>query len=89
MVNPRENALNFIIYYKSLKTKNLLMSNDMSKKREKMLCTWTIYKYTCPRGDYKFPNPQYIGQTRNTYVNAYNSTVMMEPSKSITPRPIK
>ena len=31
-----------------------------------MLRTWTIYKYTCPRGDCELPNPTYIGQTRNT-----------------------
>ena len=64
--NPTEDQLDIIIYYKSLKTRNLLMSNDMNKQKEKMLRTWTIYKYTCPRGDCELPNPTYIGQTRNT-----------------------
>ena len=42
------------------------MTNDISKPRGKMLQTWTIYKYSCPREDCELPNPTYIGKTRNT-----------------------
>ena len=67
-VKPTESneELELIIYYKNLKTKNLIMKNDMTRTSDILSKSWTVYKYSCPREDCELPNPSYIGQTRNT-----------------------
>ena len=67
-VKPVDNndELNLIIYYKDIKTKNLVMKNNLNKNQEKLLKSWTPYKYTCNDEDCELLNPTYIGQTRNT-----------------------
>ena len=49
-----------------MKTKDLLMKNNMTTSSDPLSKSWTVYKYSCPRGDCELPNPFYIGQTRNT-----------------------
>lgn len=58
--------LEIIIYYKNMKTKNLIMKNDITRISDKLSKSWIVYKYNCPREDCELPNPTYIGQTRNT-----------------------
>lgn len=64
-INPEE-VLDVVIYYKNLKTKNLIMKNDLKPTPDKMLRNWSVYKYKCHVEDCELRNPTYIGQTRNT-----------------------
>lgn len=63
--NPND-ELDVVIYYKNLKTRNLLMKNNIASNPDKLSLSWTVYKYSCTREDCELPNPSYIGQTRNT-----------------------
>lgn len=58
--------LEFIIYYKNTKTRNLLMQNNLAKLPDKLLTSWSVYKFSCYYEDCELLNPSYIGQTRNT-----------------------
>jgi len=64
--NDPNEELKVIIYYKNLKTKNLIMKNDISQNQDNMLKNWSIYKYKCHVEDCELRNPTYVGQTRNT-----------------------
>ena len=60
-----ENKSESIILYKSMKTQDLLLKNNMTTSSDPLSKSWTVYKYSCPR-ETELPNPFYIGQTRNT-----------------------
>ena len=55
-----EQNLEIIIYYRNLKTKNLIMKNDLSCPSDRLLTSWTVYKYVCDRDGCELPNPSYI-----------------------------
>ena len=61
-----ENEKIDVIYYKNLKTKNLIMKNNMTRTQDPLMTFWTVYKFKCPNEDCELLNPSYIGQTRNT-----------------------
>ena len=58
--------IDVVIYYKNLKTKNLIMKNNMTRTQDPLMTSWTVYKFKCPNEDCELLNPSYIGQTRNT-----------------------
>ena len=61
-----DNKLRLIIYYKNLKTKNLVMRNNLNPNSE-MKSTNVVYQYTCPDGDCMLrPNVSYVGYTTTT-----------------------
>ena len=57
-----------IVYYKSLKTKNLIMKNNMSPMKREIDKTNVIYEYRCPYEDCNLSNKNnsYIGVTKCT-----------------------
>ena len=65
-VIPKEgHEVKLQIYYKSLKSSNLIMRNK--EKESKLKETNVVYKYQCKTGDCKLRNTAcYIGHTRNT-----------------------
>jgi len=68
VINPRE-CLQVVIYYKSSKTKNLIMQNNMSPKVREIAKTRLIYDFNCKEGECAHLPPQqkrYIGLTTCT-----------------------
>jgi len=65
--NNENEKLELIIYYKNLKTKTMIMKNNLTNNSTDQLSkSWAVYKYKCASEDCELPNPSYIGQTRNT-----------------------
>ena len=63
VTNPND-RLKLIIYYKSVKTTNLLMKNNLSPKLRDLARTHLIYDFTCKTGEcMHLPQPKvrYIG----------------------------
>lgn len=65
MVNTND-ELKINVYYSNLKTKHLIMKNNLGQKLDKLDTSWAVYKVLCPMEDCELLNPMYIGQTRNT-----------------------
>ena len=55
-----------MIYYKNLKTTNLIMKNNMTRSQDPLMTSWTVLKFKCPNEDCELLNLSYIGQTSNT-----------------------
>ena len=56
-----------IIYYRNIKTKDLIMKNNISSNNNDPLSkSWSLYKFTCPHEDCELLTSSYIGMTRNT-----------------------
>ena len=64
-INNQE-ELDVIVYYKTLKTRDLIMKNNSCASQDKLSKSWAVYKFKCPNEDCELLNPLYIGQTRNT-----------------------
>ena len=64
-INNQE-ELDVIVYYKNLKTRDLIMKNNSCASQDKLSKSWAVYKFKCPNEDCELLNPFYIGQTRNT-----------------------
>ena len=64
--NGNEKKIDVVIYYKNLKTKNLIMKNNMTRTQDPLMTSLTVYKFKCPNEDCELLNTSYIGQTRNT-----------------------
>ena len=62
--NDPNNKLNVIIYYKNLRTSNLIMKNNLTSDPSPLRQTNVVYKFSC-----SFPHSQaedYIGMTQTT-----------------------
>ena len=64
-VNNNNDKLDVIIYYKSPKTAQLIMKNNMNKKTQ-LITTNVIYQFTCPNDDCMHRSTNYIGSTTTT-----------------------
>ena len=53
------------IYYKNLKTKNLVMRNNINESKSILKTSHVVYKIFCPSEDCKLPNSYYFRQTQN------------------------
>ena len=61
--------LQMIIYYNNMKTKNMVMKNNMSGKKRELSQTNVIYEFTCPQNEcFHHPtiNNRYLGFTTCT-----------------------
>ena len=61
--------LQFVIYYNNMKTKNMVMKNNMSAKKRELSQTNVIYEFTCPQNEcFHHPtiNNGYLGFTTCT-----------------------
>ena len=61
--------LQMIIYYNNMKTKNMVMKNNMSGKKRELSQTNVIYEFTCPQNEcFHRPtmNNGYLGYTTCT-----------------------
>ena len=61
--------LQFVIYYNNMKTKNLVMKNNMSSKKHEMNLTNVIYQFNCPENEcihHPTVNHVYLGLTTCT-----------------------
>ena len=61
--------LQFVIYYSNMKSKNLVMKNNMSGKKRELSLTNVIYEFTCPENEcihHPTINHVYIGFTTCT-----------------------
>ena len=58
--------INVIIYYRNIKTKNLIMKNNMCSLKRLIDNTNVIYKYNCPEKNCNFSKNSYIGYTECT-----------------------
>ena len=62
-----EDRVNVVIYYKSARTSNLIMRNNLNAAHDKLKCTNVVYEYKCPSEDCPLPpNSTYIGYTQCT-----------------------
>ena len=61
-VTNNNGKLDVIIYYKSLKTAQLIIKNNMNKKTE-LNTTNVIYQFTCRNDDCMHRSTNYIGST--------------------------
>ena len=59
-----DDKINFVIYYSSMKTSNLLIRNN-NKKPTELQSSHLLYEYTCNKGECASPNNNnsYIGMT--------------------------
>lgn len=66
-IRPRNESdkIHLSIYYKSLKTKDLLLKNNNSTQPSGVASTCVVYKFICPYGDCT-PQDCYVGLTRTT-----------------------
>ena len=55
--------INLVIYYKSMKTSNLLIRNNENKKPTELQSSHLVYEYTCKHRDCSSLNSTYIGMT--------------------------
>jgi len=63
-VKDRRDSLNLIIYYRSTKTRNLVMKNNLTPKLRALARTNLIYEYKCQIGECAHQNNKsdaYIG----------------------------
>ena len=58
-----DQKLNLVVFYQSKKTRNFIMKNNMSYKREKLKCTNVVYQFICPHEDCRLRKETYIGVT--------------------------
>lgn len=61
--------LQFVIYYTNMKTKNLVMKNNLSGKKRELSRTNVIYEFTCPENEcfhHPILNNVYLGFTHCT-----------------------
>ena len=61
--------LKIVIYYKNLKSRNLVMKNNCAKKPRELAKTHVVYKYRCKKGDCEHLPPRkttYWGLTTDT-----------------------
>ena len=58
-----QKRLSFTIYYKNMKTSNLLLRNSPKQETDKMHQSHVIYRYTCSQGDCETLPSSYIGMT--------------------------
>ena len=59
--------MELIIYYRNIKTKNLIMKNNIASNNNNPLSkSRSLYKFTCPHEDCELLTSSYIGMTRNT-----------------------
>ena len=59
--------MELIIYYRNIKTKDLIMKNNIaSNNNDPLSKSWSLYKFTCPHEDCELLTSSYIGMTRNT-----------------------
>ena len=59
----------FVIYYTNMKTKNLVMKNNLSGKKRELSRTNVIYEFTCPENEcfhHPIQNNAYLGFTHCT-----------------------
>ena len=59
----------FVIYYTNMKTKNLVMKNNLSGKKRELSRTNVIYEFTCPENEcfhHPILNNAYLGYTHCT-----------------------
>ena len=62
-----ENRLNVIIYYRNIKSSNMIMKNNLHASQNKLKSTNVIYEFKCPCEDCPLPpNSSYIGYTQCT-----------------------
>ena len=69
ILKNKEDRLKLVVYYKNLKTRNLVMRNNMMKKPRELSKTNVIYEFQCKKGDCEHLPPrrkQYSGLTTNT-----------------------
>jgi hypothetical protein len=65
-INP-DDKLKLIIYYKSHKTSNLIMKNNLCRNQDKLKSTNVIYQYNCKIGECELQeSANYIGMTTTT-----------------------
>ena len=64
MVNDNE-KLDFVVYYKSPRTKQLIMKNNLICKA-RLNNTNVIYKFNCPNEDCMLRSVNYVGSTSTT-----------------------
>ena len=62
----QNSKLNVIVFYRNLKTKNLIMKNDLSPPKRALDKTNVIYEFTCPVEDCHLSENKYIGFTKCT-----------------------
>ena len=65
-VKQSNNRLRIIIYYKNLKSCNLVMRNNLGKKPERLLSKCSlVYQFTCPEDEciHSISRQCYVGQT--------------------------
>ena len=56
-------TLDLIIYYKTKKTSNLIMKNNITASNDTLKKTNVVYKFSCPVEDCRLHNVDYIGAT--------------------------
>ena len=62
-----ENRVNVVIYYRNIKSSNLIMRNNLHASRCKLKSTNVVYEFKCPCEDCPLPpNSTYIGYTQCT-----------------------
>ena len=62
-----ENDKRELIYYRNIKTKDLIMKKNIaSNNNDPLSKSWSLYKFTCPHEDCELLTSSYIGMTRNT-----------------------
>ena len=69
ILKDKDDKLKLVVFYKNLKTRNLVMRNNMTKKPRELAKTNTIYQFYCKKGDCEHLPPRsgaYTGLTRNT-----------------------
>ena len=61
-----DDKIKFIVYYKNIKTSNLIIRNNLSVKN-KLKCSNVVYQFNCPHEDCPlWPHASYIGYTQTT-----------------------
>ena len=59
--------MELIIYYRNIKTKHLIMKNNIaSNNNDPLSKSWSLSKFTCPHEDCELLTSSNIGMTRNT-----------------------
>ena len=58
-VKPTNNQeeLDVIVYYKNLKTRDLIMKNNSCASQDKLSKSWAVYKFKCPNETASFQTP--------------------------------
>ena len=69
ILKNKDDKLKLVVFYKNLKTRNLVMRNNMKKKPRELAKTDAIYQFQCKKGDCEHLPPRsgaYTGLTTNT-----------------------